>query len=719
VVNTFVKSETNRIYIVRLSNPAVAPNPPVSVTKLVITNASTILFEKDLTAANSSSPSFTGAILFDDNTLLMNYFVNSTSVRSLSTFNLTTRVETSIGDVRINIIPDANDIKPLLKDKNFVLTGTIGSNHGIFRLNTNLTTTLIQAIPEVFARNFYLQLSPNYNFPFVYGSSDDGSQGMNYVPSTKSYSVLLKTSDFSLVMEGERNRQSPNLGTELNVNFLNNAISIRKTVATADPNNANNPINTNTIYVYNLEGVEKVNQVFTNDLVVFSTNPSSYTMGNNFNTTFIPVAITGLTIGRMVNNSTSSFDFFIYNGALTQTRTFTVTNAEANFIRVDENGNVFVLTNTATPNTFTVYGVNGNNYPYTPDAKFNLFFFNTNTYDSYFYNFPVSRTRNPILLEFLNDQSVNVIHFLNNQYRVLNVTNFGDFTDVYNVSSKFFDNNIQYVTVWGFSNNSSHDLFRSLIVNFSANTVIPVTITHSTGNRGSQVNYYFSNGYVVDSVTNYQATTTVIGLEFVNVTNGAYTYVAFSSPITGYVYLQNFTLNNDGTYVIGYSGSASGNITGTTSDFTTVTVTASSGGGMGGGTYIGRFENIINDLDFVFIDTYTPGTQNTPPTNTRAYYVGTNFTGELSSLTQVVGAGIPTFPGSFQVITINETGTANDKLFLYFSSSNVLVDLTQQGFPVLKGYFTPTGFTLIDSNFNEIDDYIASSNITITNPFLF
>jgi hypothetical protein len=93
---------------------------------------------------------------------------------------------------------------------------------------------------------------------------------------------------------------------------------------------------------------------------------------------------------------------------------------------------------------------------------------------------------------------------------------------------------------------------------------------------------------------------------------------------------------------------------------------------MGGGTYIGRFENILNDLDFVFTDTFIPGTQNTPPTNARAYYVGTNFTGELSSLTQVVGSGIPTSPGSFQVVTINE-----------------------------------------------IDDYIASSNITIINPFLF
>jgi hypothetical protein len=66
---------------------------------------------------------------------------------------------------------------------------------------------------------------------------------------------------------------------------------------------------------------------------------------------------------------------------------------------------------------------------------------------------------------------------------------------------------------------------------------------------------------------------------------------------------------------------------------------------------------------------------------------------------------------------MNETGTANDRLFLYFSSTNTLVELTKPNFPVTKGYFTPTGFTLIDENFNEIDDFIASSNISFTSPF--
>jgi len=148
-------------------------------------------------------------------------------------------------------------------------------------------------------------------------------------------------------------------------------------------------------------------------------------------------------------------------------------------------------------------------------------------------------------------------------------------------------------------------------------------------------------------------------------------------------------------------------------------VTPSAGGGMGGGAYFRVFENILNDLDFAFVETYTPGTQNTPPTFTRNYYVGTNYNGQVSSLTEVTGASIPTVASSFQIVAIDEAGTANDKLFLYFSSSNTLVDLTAAGFPAIKGYFTATGFTLIDSNLNEIDDYIASSNISFTNPFMY
>jgi hypothetical protein len=102
-----------------------------------------------------------------------------------------------------------------------------------------------------------------------------------------------------------------------------------------------------------------------------------------------------------------------------------------------------------------------------------------------------------------------------------------------------------------------------------------------------------------------------------------------------------------------------------------------------------------------------------------AFYVGTNFNGQVSSLTQVVGAGIPTSSAPFQIVIFDEPGTANDKLFLYFFFSNTLVDLTQEGFPVLKGYLTTTGFTLIDSNFNETDDYLTSTKITMINPFTF
>ena len=717
IVSTFVKSGTNRIYIVRLTNPAVAPNPPVSVTKLVITNASTILFEKDLTPANSSTPSFTGAILFDDNTLLLNYFLSSTRVYTVASFNLTTRVETIVGNVRINIVPDANFGRPLLKDKKFVLTGTIGSSHGIFRLNNDLTTTLIQAVPQAYIGNFYIRLSPNYNFPFIYGYGDNGSSGMNYVPPTKSYTILLKTTDFSMVMEGERDQQYPRIGTELNVNFFTNAISIRKTVAIPDPNNANNPINTNTIHVYNMEGVEKVNRVYTSDLIAFSTTANIYTMESSSNTLFFPAAITGLTIGLRNTNTNSSFEFFMYDAALTQTRTFTVTNTTMNLIRIDQLGNVYVLTNSATPNTFTVYGMNGTDYPYTPNAKFVSFYFEAYNDFSNFYSLPISRAPNPLLLELLNDGSVNVIHFLNNQYRVLNAANFGDFSTIYNVSTSLFANNIQYVSVTGYSDSANALIFRSLIINFTANTLIAVTRTYSV-NSNTQDNYTYSNGYVVDSVTNRQnSTTTTNGLEFINLATGAYTYAAFTTSIAGYVYFRNFTLNNDGTFLLTYSGNSSGTITGTTSDLTTLTVTTSSGDSDGGGTYTGRFENILNDLDLVFTDTYTDGTPNTPPTNTRAYYVGTNYNGQLSSLTQVVGEGIPTSAGSFQIVSFDETGTANDKLFLYFSFSNTLVDLTQPGFPVLKGYFTTTGFTLIDENFNEIDDFIASSNITFINPF--
>jgi hypothetical protein len=156
-------------------------------------------------------------------------------------------------------------------------------------------------------------------------------------------------------------------------------------------------------------------------------------------------------------------------------------------------------------------------------------------------------------------------------------------------------------------------------------------------------------------------------------------------------------------------------VTGTTADLTTVTVTTSSSGGSSGSSYMGRFENILNDLDFVFVDTYIPPSGSTPPSSTIDFYVGTNFDGNVSSLTKVTGPNVPTRGTNFQIVTMNETGTANDRLFLYFFSTNTLVELTNPNFPVTKGYFTLTGFTLIDENFNEIDDFIASSNITFIN----
>ena len=718
VVSTFVKSGTNRIYIVRLTNPAVAPNPPVTVTKLVITNASTILFEKDLSPANSSSPSFTGAVLFDDNTLLMNYFLSSTAVRSISTFNLTTRVETPLGNGRITTIQDANVNRPLLKDRTYVLVGSFGNNHGIFKLNNDLTTTLLQAIPQAFVNNFFIQSTPNYAFPFLYGFGDDGVSGMTYVAPTKSYYAVLRTSDFSIVMDGEKSRQSPNLGTELSVNFFTNAISIRKMVVTADPVNADNQIYANSMHVYNMSGVEKINQAIDVDFVAFSTNPVVPSTQMNFNTLFYPAAITGITLGNQ--NSSSSFDFFIYDATFTQTRTFTVINTERYFIRVDQLGNVYVLT-TSNPSTFTVYGINGTDYPYSRDAKNVSLYFNISNFSSYFYNLPITRNPIPFLLEPLNDGSINVIHFINNQYRVLNASGFGNFSQIYSVSTKLFDDNIQYVALSGNSDDFSPQSYRSLIINLSASTVISVSRTYATNLR-SQDSSFYSNGYIVDIVVNSNYDTNVtetVGIDLINVATGAYTYIALPTPINGFNYIRDFTLNNNGSFVINLYGNVNSSVTGTTADLTTVTVTSPSTSSQAGGSYMGRFENILNDLDFVFVDTYIPPSGSTPPSSTIDFYVGTNFDGNVSSLTKVTGPNIPTGGTNFQIITMNETGTANDRLFLYFSSTNTLVELTNPNFPVTKGYFTLTGFTLIDENFNEIDDFIASSNITFISPFGF
>jgi hypothetical protein len=303
---------------------------------------------------------------------------------------------------------------------------------------------------------------------------------MTYVAPTKSYYAVLRTSDFSIVMDGEKSRQSPNLGTELSVNFFTNAISIWKMVVTADPNNANNQIYTNSMHVYNMSGVEKINQAIDLDFVAFSTNPVVPSTQMNFNTLFFPGAITGITLGN--RNSSSSFDFFIYDATLTQTRTFTVTNTERDLIRVDRLGNVYVLT-TSNPSTFTVYGINGTDYPYTRDAKNVSLNFNISNFSSYFYNLPITRNPIPFLLEPLNDGSINVIHFINNQYRVLNASGFGNFSQIYSVSTKLFDDNIQYVTLSGNSDNSSPQIYRSLIINLSASTVISVSRTYATNLR--------------------------------------------------------------------------------------------------------------------------------------------------------------------------------------------------------------------------------------------
>jgi hypothetical protein len=289
-----------------------------------------------------------------------------------------------------------------------------------------------------------------------------------------------------------------------------------------------------------------------------------------------------------------------------------------------------------------------------------------------------------------------------------------------------FDDNIQYVALSGYSDDFSPPSYRSLIINLSASTVISVSRTYATNLR-SQDGSFYSNGYVVDLVEyrtydpNVPNVTETAGIELINVATGAYTYIAFTTPINGFNYIRDFTLNNNGSFVINLYGNVNSSVTGTTTDLTTVTVTSPSTSSEAGGSYIGRFDNILNDLDFVFVDTYIPPSGSTPPSSTIDFYVGTNFDGNVSSLTKVTGPNIPTtIPNAWtnlQIITMNETGTANDRLFLYFSSTNTLVELTNPNFPVTKGYFTPTGFTLIDENFNEIDDFIASSNITFISPF--
>jgi hypothetical protein len=326
---------------------------------------------------------------------------------------------------------------------------------------------------------------------------------------------------------------------------------------------------------------------------------------------------------------------------------------------------------------------------------------------------PITRNPIPFLLEPLNDGSINVIHFINNQYRVLNASGFGNFSNIYSVSTKLFDDNIQYVALSGNSDNSSPQSYRSLIINLSASTVISVSRTYATNLR-SQDRGLYSNGYIVDIVVNRNYDTNVTetaGIELINVATGVYTYIALPTPINGFNYIRDFTLNNNGSFVINLYGDVDSSVTGTTTDLTTVTVTSPSIFSQAGDSSMGRFENILNDLDFVFVVT------STPTSSTIDFYVGTNFDGNVSSLTKVTGPNIPTRGTNFQIITMNETGTANDRLFLYFSSTNTLVELTNPNFPVTKGYFTPTGFTLIEDNFNEIDDFIASNNITFINPF--
>jgi hypothetical protein len=249
--------------------------------------------------------------------------------------------------------------------------------------------------------------------------------------------------------------------------------------------------------------------------------------------------------------------------------------------------------------------------------------------------------------------------------------------------------------------------------------VISVSRTYATNLR-SQDSSLYSNGYVVDIVVNRNYDTNVTetaGIDLINVATGVYTYIALPTPINGFNYIRDFTLNNNGSFVVNLYGNVNSSVTGTTTDLTTVTVTSPSTFSQAGGSYMGRFENILNDLDFAFVDTYIPPSGSTPPSSTIDFYVGTNFDGNVSSLTKVTGPNIPTQGTNFQIVTMNETGTANDRLFLYFSSTNTLVELTNPNFPVTKGYFTPTGFTLIDENFNEIDDFIASSNITFISPF--
>jgi hypothetical protein len=713
VVNAFVKSGTNRIYVVSLSDPAVGSTPASGETKIVITSNTAVLFEKQLSTRPSTNPNFTNAVLFDENHLLISYYAQATATTSQSVFNLNTHIESGIGDFRVSIIPDNKVDQPLLKNKTFVLVGSKGSNHGIFKLNDDLTTTFLTPIPEAFVKNTEFQTTQNYNYPLISIYSDNTVRGDVFTPRTKILNLVLKTADFSIVYSGEKTTNQPSLGTEYSLNFFTNAISIRETIDVVNPNNAFNSIRTETLFVYDLDGNLKVNQPFDSNYTSFAGDFRFLSGFINYSLMFTPIPITGLTIGRRVG-STNEIEFFMYDATLTEIRTFKMIPMNLTQVKVDSSGNVQAIVSATGISNFIVYTPNGTDFTYSKDAKSLSLRYDIYSTESSHQNLPVTRSRVPLLIETLNDNTINVIRFSNGQFRVFNAPIALGTGSLQGTNYQMLSNDeIIYMTISVYTNLNEISKYHSVIINQQTDTVLVADQVFPKETLRPNSNVLYSNGYIVDSVldsVNYESST--VGLIFVNISTASYHYVAFSTPFSSYMYPEEFSRNNDGTFTLGYSGSGgiSGTITGTTANLATVTVTPSSGGMSF--FYTGVFENILNTIDFAFRYEFVQPTETTPPSTISSYYVGTDYNGSIKSLTQVTGSLIPTSPMTSQLVVFNPTGTDNDRLFLYFPFMNLLVDLLSPTYATLNGYFTQTGFTLIDANFNEIDDYIPLPGFT-------
>jgi hypothetical protein len=666
-VSSYFKYTNADVFVVRY----MAANLP-SITKLVVFNGATLVYEREYTFQLGRN--FSGINNISENGFLLREYNIGFDRLENFTYNVVTNTITEVslvGEIR-STGPITS--KYLVDSDNYYYLVLSGENRGFYNFKNDLSLEKIVSIQGSYNNNYFpIEESPNSNLRIIEMNSNfSGVSYSELIIIDKTTNNVIKSFFYSNSIE------NPNVGEAgFYQGFLDDKLVIRGTVY-----GQNQVVK---IYIYNADGTE-----FAIHEIVDWTMYSDYDpMGRNLKALHFTTKATADTNRKV----------FIYNNKFELILEDTLDQNITDDVYFDDQYAYYVkVAFQSNSSSLVAYPLDGSAAIVNTLPEFSA------TSGEWIYRGVNIDYDNSIRYIFGQSQMVNQEYVTNYFYIQDGV--FKVFTSTYrNIDNFVYNETLDVFLITGAYDSWNNNFvleskLRTIFVDQKNDTVVEIEsdvldfrAAYANFNQFAQSGNYAIS--ILYDQNNYSALNIIV---LYNLQTKTITMHEFDEPLLENR-ISSFTVDQDGkvTISLGYEYSSNRyTLTSTVSAFSTdMVVTTGGTGGTGGGTpplSVYFIEDILAGLDLKITRTTGPFNPQSPPLN--------EFKIELND--QIFEYSVM----DFSLYVVDLDGTDNDAIYLRLSSltSSYFVNLLDPQLTQIFGTITAEGIFNVDQNFNETLD---------------